>query len=223
MTSNNLLGVSFADAFTGYAVGEGGTILKTTSGGVVPVELSGFNAILDESNVKLSWETATETNNNGFFLQRKAGSVWENLNFVQGYGTSTESHSYDYTDNLAELNYRGKIYYRLKQIDYNGATDYSSPVEVTYEPKPNDFALDQNYPNPFNPTTSIKYSLPEETHIKLTIYDLLGNEVKVLVDENRPAGTYTAKFDGSELTSGIYIYRLQAGDFVSTKRMALIK
>ena len=223
MTSNNLLGVSFADAFTGYAVGEGGTILKTTSGGVVPVELSGFNAILDESNVKLSWETATETNNNGFFVQRKAGSVWENLNFVQGYGTSTESHSYEYTDNLAELNYRGKIYYRLKQIDYNGATDYSSPVEVTYEPKPNDFALDQNYPNPFNPTTSIKYSLPEETHVKLTIYDLLGNEVKVLVDENKPAGTYTAKFNGSELTSGIYIYRLQAGDFVSTKRMALIK
>jgi hypothetical protein len=142
---------------------------------------------------------------------------------VQGYGTSTESHSYEYTDNLAELNYRGKIYYRLKQIDYNGATDYLSPVEVTYEPKPNDFALDQNYPNPFNPTTSIKYSLPEETHVKLTIYDLLGNEVKVLVDENKTAGTYTAKFNGSELTSGIYIYRLQAGDFVSTKRMALIK
>lgn len=222
-TTNTLYGVVFADELTGYAVGEGGTVLKTITGGVIPVEFTSFNAKLDQSEVLLSWQTATETNNSGFFVQRKAGSGWENVGFVQGHGTSSESHDYSYTDNLIEVNYRGKVYYRLKQVDYDGSVNYSSTTEVTYEPKPNDYALDQNYPNPFNPTTSIKFSIPKGSNVKLIIYDLLGNEVETLVDEYRPAGTYSVKFNGSELTSGIYIYRLQAGEFVSTKRMALIK
>ena len=222
-TSVILFGIAFADEFTGYAVGENGTILKTVTGGVIPVELTSFKAQLEEREVRLSWQTATETNNSGFFVQRKVGSNWENIDFVQGYGTTSETHSYDYIDNLSELNYQGKVYYRLKQVDYDGGTDYSSTVEVTYEPKPNDYILDQNYPNPFNPVTSIKYSLPEGSHVKLTVYDLLGNLVETLVDEYKSAGTYSVKFNGAELTSGIYIYRLQAGEFVSTKRMALIK
>ncbi len=222
-TSNILFGITFADEMTGYAVGENGTILKTVSGGEIPVELTSFNAKLDEKEVRLSWQTSTETNNSGFFVQRKVSDVWENLNFVQGYGTTTETHNYNYIDNLSELNYTGKIYYRLKQVDYDGSTEYSPTAEVNYEPKPNDFELAQNYPNPFNPATSIKFSLPEGAQVKLTVYDLLGNEVKTLIDEYKPAGTYSVKFNGAELTSGIYIYRLQAGEFVSTKRMALIK
>ncbi len=222
-TSSMLYGITFADDQTGYAVGENGTILKTVSGGVIPVEFTSFTANVDERSVRLTWQTSTETNNSGFFVQRKVGGIWENLNFVQGYGTTSDSHSYDYIDNLSDLNYRGKIYYRLKQVDYDGSANYSSTESVIFEPKPNDFALDQNYPNPFNPSTSIKYSLPEGARVKLTIYDLLGNEVETLVDEFKPAGTYSVKFNGSELTSGIYIYRMQAGDFVSTKRMALIK
>jgi photosystem II stability/assembly factor-like uncharacterized protein len=222
-TSNTLSGVVFADELTGYAVGENGTILKTISGGVIPVELTSFNAKLEDNNVELSWQTSTETNNSGFYVQRKAGSEWENLDFVQGYGTTTEEHLYTYVDNLENLNYRGKIYYRLKQVDNDGSVEYSHIAEINYSPKPDEFALEQNYPNPFNPTTYIKYSLPEGTHVKLTVYDLLGNEVETLVDGNKPAGTYTAKFNGANLTSGIYIYRLQAGDFVSTKRMVLIK
>ena len=222
-TSVTLFGIVFADALTGYAVGENGTILKTVSGGIIPVELTSFRAQLEEREVKLSWQTVTETNNSGFFVQRKIGSHWENLDFVQGYGTTSETHSYDYLDNLSDLNYQGKVYYRLKQVDYDGGTDYSSRVEVTYEPKPNDYVLDQNYPNPFNPVTSIKYSIPEGSHVKLTVYDLLGNQVETLVDEYKSAGTYSVNFNGKELTSGIYIYRLQAGEFVSTKRMALIK
>ncbi len=218
-----LMGIAFTDELTGYAVGENGTILKTVSGGVIPVELTSFRAQLEEREVRLSWQTASETNNSGFFVQRKIGNNWENLDFVQGYGTTAEVHSYDYADNLSDVNYRGKVYYRLKQVDYDGASDYSSSVEVTYEPKPNDFVLDQNYPNPFNPETSIKYSIPEGSHVKVTVYDLLGNQVQTLVDEYKPAGTYSVKFNGAELTSGIYIYRLQAGEFVSTKRMALIK
>lgn len=222
-TSVNLFGISFADELDGYAVGENGTILKTVSGGVIPVELTSFRARIAEREVRLSWQTATETNNSGFFVQRKVGDSWENLDFVQGYGTTSETHGYSYIDNLSDLNFRGKVYYRLKQVDYDGGSEYSSTVEVSYDPKPNDFVLDQNYPNPFNPATSIKYSLPEGAHVKLTVYDLLGNQVQTLVDEFKAAGTYSVKFNGAELTSGIYIYRLQAGDFVSTKRMALIK
>ncbi len=222
-TTNTLYGVAFADELTGYAVGEGGTVLKTFTGGEIPVEFTLFNAKLEGNEVMLSWQTSTETNNSGFFIQRKAGRGWENVGFVQGYGTSTETQDYSYKDNLTELNYRGKIYYRLNQVDYDGSENYSSTTEVTYDPKPNDYALDQNYPNPFNPVTSIEYSLPKGSNVKLVVYDLLGNEVETLVDEYKPAGIYSVKFDGSELTSGIYIYRLQAGDFISTKRMALIK
>ncbi len=222
-TSATLFGITFADELTGYAVGENGTVLKTVSGGIIPVELTSFRAQLQEREIRLTWRTASETNNSGFFVQRRIGNTWENLDFIQGYGTTTEAHSYDYLDNLSDLNYQGQVHYRLKQVDYDGATDYSGTVEVTFEPKPNDYILDQNYPNPFNPVTSIKYSIPEGSHVRLTVYDLLGNQVQTLVDEFKPAGTYSVKFNGAELTSGIYIYRLQAGEFVSTKRMALIK
>ncbi len=222
-TSVTLFGIGFGDEAAGYAVGENGTILKTVSGGVIPVELTSFRAQLEEMIVRLSWHTASETNNSGFFIQRRVGNTWENLDFVQGYGTTTEAHSYVYVDNLSDLNYRGKVYYRLKQVDFDGTTDYSSSAEVTYEPKPNDYVLDQNYPNPFNPVTSIKFSIPEGSQVKLIVYDLLGNEVQTLVDEYKSPGTYSVKFNGAELTSGIYIYRFQAGEFVSTKRMALIK
>lgn len=222
-TTNTLYGIAFTDLQTGYAVGERGIILKTLSGGVIPVELKSFNAKIDGVEVRLTWITDTETNNSGFYVQRKTKNDWENLEFVQGNGTTTDSHDYDFLDNLSDLNYRGKIYYRLEQVDFDGSTSYSSTAEVTYEPKPNDYALDQNYPNPFNPITSIKFSIPRGSHVKLIVYDLLGNEVETLVDGFKPAGTYSVKFNGAELTSGIYIYRLQAGDFVSTKRMALIK
>ena len=222
-TTNNLNGVTFANEVIGYAVGDGGTILKTNSGGIIPVELTSFTANLDESSVKLSWQTSTETNNSGFYVQRKTESSWVNLNFVQGHGTTTENHKYNYIDNLEDLNHSGKIFYRLMQVDNDGSTKYSHSAEINYSSKPSEFALDQNYPNPFNPTTSIKYSLPEGVHVKLVVYDLLGNEVKILVDEYQPAGTYSAKFIGTYLTSGVYIFRLQAGEFISTKRMVLIK
>jgi len=222
-TPNTLSGVVFADELIGYAVGDGGTILKTNTGGVIPVELTSFNIRLENDRIELSWKTATEINNSGFYIQRKTQSGWEILNFVQGHGTTTEEHDYIYKDNLENLDYRGKIYYRLKQVDNDGSVQYSRTVKIDYSPKPDDFKLEQNYPNPFNPATSIKYAIPLDTHVKLTIYDLLGNEIKTLVDGYQPAGTYSVKFDGSNLTSGIYIYRLQAGDFVSTKRMVLIK
>lgn len=223
-TSSSLFDVTFANELTGYAVGENGTILKTNTGGEIPVELTSFSAKLEEKSVRISWKTATETNNRGFNIQRKTGeNKWENLVFIQGYGTTSEEHTYSYNDNLENLKYQGNIYYRLEQIDLDGSVNYSHIAEIDYSPKPEDYDLGQNYPNPFNPVTSIKYSLPEGSQVKLIVYDLLGNEVKSLVNQYEPAGSYSVKFNGANLTSGIYIYRLQAGDFISTKRMVLIK
>ena len=86
-----------------------------------------------------------------------------------------------------------------------------------------DSRLLQNYPNPFNPNTKIEYQIPELSFVTIKVYDVLGNEVRTIVNEEKAAGSYGIKFDGSGLTSGIYFYRLQAGSIVETKKMVLIK
>jgi hypothetical protein len=86
-----------------------------------------------------------------------------------------------------------------------------------------EFELYDNYPNPFNPGTTIKYELPRASHVSLTVYDILGREVSVLVNDKREAGAYEVKFDGSNLASGIYFYRIQAGSFMQTKQLLLLK
>jgi hypothetical protein len=96
-------------------------------------------------------------------------------------------------------------------------------VEEQIISHPNYFALDQNYPNPFNPSTTISYSVPETEFVTLKVYDVLGNEIASLVNEEKPAGKYEVDFNGAELSSGIYFYRLQAGSFIETKKMVLMK
>ena len=98
------------------------------------------------------------------------------------------------------------------------------PTDSGISPSPvTDFKLEQNYPNPFNPSTKINFTIPNSTFVKLTVYDAIGNEVKVLINENKLAGTYTENFDAIGLTSGIYFYKLQSGEFVETKKMMLLK
>ena len=88
---------------------------------------------------------------------------------------------------------------------------------------PTKFSLQQNYPNPFNPSTIIKFELPKASHVNLSVFDILGCEVGVLVNERRGAGVHEVKFDGSNLASGVYFYRLQAGDYVASKKMLILK
>lgn len=85
------------------------------------------------------------------------------------------------------------------------------------------FLLQQNYPNPFNPTTNIEYRISNIEFVSLKIYDVLGNEVATLVNEEKPAGTYTAEFNAARLSSGVYFYRLQAGNLLQIKKMVLMK
>ncbi len=88
---------------------------------------------------------------------------------------------------------------------------------------PNQFELFQNYPNPFNPTTTVRYTLPKESKVKIVVYNMLGEVVTVLVDDLQEAGNYEVNFEASRMASGVYIYRIQAGDFVETKKMVLMK
>ena len=200
--------------------GELAPVIILDHAGVVPVELNSFSAAVVDGFVNLKWSTATESNNRGFEVQRKAeGTSFATIGFVEGKGTTTDAQNYSFVDNSVQT---GKYQYRLKQMDLNGQSSYSNVVEVNLNP--NEFNLAQNYPNPFNPSTTINFSLAKETNVNLRVFDLLGQQVVSLVsNEFMQAGSYSYKFDASTLSSGTYIYRLEAGDFVQTKKMTLTK
>ncbi len=191
---------------------------------VVPVEFTTFNADVNNGTVVLNWSTATETNNQGFEVQRNSGNGFEALAFIQGNGTSTQSHSYSFTDNTVR---DGKYSYRLKQVDFDGTSSYSNTVDVDIA-MPKVYSLSQNYPNPFNPSTQINFSLAADSKVTLKIFDILGQEVATLLNGNLVAGAHTANFDASRLTSGVYLYRIDAAGvdgskFTSVKKMILTK
>ena len=193
---------------------------------LLPVELISFSALVNSDNVNLNWKTATEVNNNGFEVQREvrnqnseAGSQWEKIGFVHGHGNSNSPKEYSFTDK--NLTGGTNFVYRLKQIDNDGQYQYSKEVEVKVVPK--DINLLQNYPNPFNPVTEIKFTLPEAARVTLRVYNIIGQEVASLLNGIEEAGFHSAKFEGSNLPSGTYIYRLQTGSVVQTKKMLLLK
>lgn len=190
----------------------------TDSENPLPVELSSFTAINNGNEISLSWTTSSEINNKGFEVERKK-SEWKRIGFVQGYGTTTEQKHYSFTDDDLST---GVYYYRLKQIDFDGSFNYSNEIEVDINVV-SEFELEQNYPNPFNPGTVISYQLPVNSEVTLKVFDLLGKEVATLVNEEKPAGRYEAKFDGSGLTSGVYFYKLNAGGFHETNKLMLLK
>lgn len=187
----------------------------------LPVELTSFTASVTGNDVLLNWTTATETNNSGFTVERsQTQSEWIEIGFVPGFGTSTEPRTYSYTD--AGL-VAGTYYYRIKQIDFNGTYTYyelGSSVEIS---TPSVFALEQNYPNPFNPTTKIEYSIAKAGNVQLVVFNSIGEEIAVLVNETQQAGRYEINFDASRLSSGVYFYKITAGEFNSIKKMILIK
>lgn len=195
---------------------------------IVPVELVSFGAVEEKDGIMLNWVTATETNDKGFEVEKQiAGGIglgesrdiWKKIGFVEGNGTSTIGYSYSFTDKNVV---HGKYKYRLKQIDFDGSYKYSKEVEVSVNASL-EFSLEQNYPNPFNPVTIINYQLPINNFVSLKVYDTLGEEVTILVNEKKPAGSYEVKFDGSNLPSGVYIYRLTAGNYSASKKLILLK
>jgi len=186
---------------------------------MIPVELTSFSATAEKNNILLSWQTATETNNQGFEIQRSNNGEFEKIGFVPGHGTTTEIQSYIFIDENVLV---GEYSYRLKQMDYDGTTEYSTIVEVDIT-QPIEYSLSQNYPNPFNPSTTIAYSILKDGLVTLKVYDVLGKEVVTLVNEVQSAGTRNITFDASSLSSGVYYYQLVSGEFTSTKKLILMK
>ena len=146
------------------------------------------------------------------------------LAFIKGKGTSTEKSFYSYTDKSA---LSGKYYYRLKQVDFDGTYQYLKSVEIDMG-LPTNYSLDQNYPNPFNPSTTIRFALPMNAKVNIKLYNTLGQEVANIFNSDLNAGIHETTFNASNLSSGVYFYRLEArgvdgSNFVSTKRMLLMK
>ena len=187
----------------------------------IPVELAAFSISQSSEGVLLSWQTATETNNYGFQVQRADKSInnWSVIGFVPGAGTSSSPKQYSFLDTVPET---GTIYfYRLKQVDTDGSFEYS-PVRE-FKAVPNEFALAQNFPNPFNPKTTIKFELKHETYVNIEVYDLLGKKVQVLVDRNLQAGSHSVTLDASQMSAGTYFYKMSAGQYTRIRKMTLIK
>lgn len=240
-TSSHLEGTILANtsisATTGATVS--GRLLAgavTSSGAVtldantaLPVELTSFTAALNNRAVELNWKTATEVNNYGFNVERRTksedgtpvslGTSWKTLGFVQGHGNSNSPKEYSFEDKNPQV---GKLQYRLKQIDFDGAFEYSDVVEVEVR-APKQFVVYQNYPNPFNPTTNISYEIPVKSNVVIKVYDVLGSEVAVLLNEEKLPGRYQVEFKASHLPSGIYFYSINAGEYKSIKKMILLK
>ena len=187
-----------------------------------PVELTSFNADVKGNFIVLNWNTATEINNKGFEIERrKSKSIeWQDIKFIDGHGTSTTPKNYSYTDFIPDY---GSYIYRLAQQDYDGTTTFSSEVEITAGTAPKNFALSQNYPNPFNPTTVIKFDVPKESRVNISVYNLLGQFVETLTQKDYSPGTYEVNFNGENLSSGIYFYELRSGNVVLRNKMILEK
>ena len=193
---------------------------------IIPVELITFAALPKGNEVMLSWSTATEMNNMGFQVQRKVGNNnWADIAFINGSGTTSEKQNYVFTD----VNLNSGIYtYRLKQIDFDGSFEYSNEIEVDII-IPLQYSLEQNFPNPFNPETRIKYYLPFESNVKITVYNSIGEELKELINGLSNAGVHEITFNADEYSSGVYFYSIEASsidgreNFKNVKKMMVVK
>lgn len=214
------------NSFSDYAL--------TDQGNPLPVELCSFNANVFNRQADLLWTTCSEINNSGFEVERRdfnavtaAFGSWVKIGFVPGNGNSNQQIYYKYSD--LKLN-TGKYQYRLKQIDFNGNFEYhnlTAPSDVVIG-TPNVADLFQNYPNPSNPTSKVDFQIPFSAKVSLKVYDITGKEVASLLDKELVSGFYTTDFNGSNLASGVYFYRLIANSnngnsFSKTMKLILVK
>lgn len=216
---------AYGDSLAAYSRHPLKVVVMPRTNTVIPVELSSFRVRLNASLVRLEWTTATESNNYGFEVERRSTGeeVWRKIGFVKGHGTTQLAHGYHFADSQAQP---GENSYRLKQIDLDGGFTYSAVVSVMLQ-VPSKLELAQNYPNPFNPGTGIAFTLPDgagEQRVRLAIFNLLGQKIRTLVDGTLEAGHHGVHWDGYDdhghnVVSGAYLYRLQMGSEVLTRKM----
>jgi hypothetical protein len=200
----------------------------------VPAELSGFAGdVTLDGDVALSWSVPSQTSNLGWEVHRSLdGKIFVRIgNLVPGDGTTDVFRQYEFIDTTLPV--AEEVHYYLRQVDLDGSSTRSQIISVALDgilpPVPTAFALNQNYPNPFNPETTIEFGLAADSHVKLVVYDLAGQVVRTLIAGDRmQAGHYTAQWDGMnssgvKVGSGVYLYRLSAGEFVEMKKMTLLQ
>ena len=205
-------------------------IFRNDLPGAIPVNLTLFYSKVSNNSITINWETATELNNKGFYIERRKDddiieSDFKEITFIEGKGNSTEMYQYSYIDkNLAS----GKYSYRLKQIDFDGTVNYSFVIESEIQ-VPKNFELSYNYPNPFNSSTNINFAIPNNCNVSIIFYNILGEQVLSINFGELIAGYYNYKFDASEYSSGVYFYSIIANEinsnnkFTKVHKMLLLK
>ncbi|MBP9122549.1 MAG: T9SS type A sorting domain-containing protein [Ignavibacteriaceae bacterium] len=188
---------------------------------VVPVEFVSFSATSQNGKVDLAWQTASETNNKGFEVERSLDNKnFTVVGYVDGRGTTTQTSVYNFSD---KFDVNGTVYYRLKQIDFDGTTAFSNTIEVESN-LITGFEMFQNYPNPFNPSTTIKFTVAETGMASLKVFNVTGELVANLFNQTVEKGTvYTVNFDASKLNSGVYFAQLSQGSNVKNIKLILNK
>jgi len=209
--------------------GDGASTYEECGDDITPVEMLGFNGIVRHDGIELYWETATETNNSGFQVQRRnmGDNEWNQIAFVSGSGNSVTNKYYNFVDKNVKPS--ATYQYQIRQIDNDGTVSCKSTdvVTVTYD-NVGDLTLYQNMPNPFTALTNISFYLPNSAKAKLEIVDILGNTIKVLNNSTLDAGKHDFRWDskdefGNDVSNGTYLYRLVVGDQVRTAKMTLMK
>ncbi len=200
--------------------------------GALPVELASLTAKAIANNVNVTWTTVSETSTLGFYVERgtsKTGPFTAISSLIAGAGTSLAQHNYSYADNNVSS---GTYYYRVHEVDKNGAGTYSSVITITVASVlgvreeggvPTAFKLGQNYPNPFNPTTDIEFSIKDAAFTTLKVYNAIGQEIATLANGMMQPGNYVATWNAGAAPSGVYFYRLLSGSNVSVQRMMMMK
>ncbi|MCB2204510.1 Omp28-related outer membrane protein [bacterium] len=213
--------MNIVQAFQKPLTGTGGALT------LIPVEMISFNAKQIDDGVRLAWRTAKEDNNRGWYVERRTvGGDWQDLGFVEGYGTTTDQQAYEYTDHSVAMDQ--KYDYRLRQIDFDGSMEYSSVARVYVAPTPTETRLLPNYPNPFNPATTVAVEMAQEGPMTVEVYDMLGRRISTLADGNYSAGLHTFEWNGTDeqgvaVESGIYFARFTTAGFTQTRQMQMTK
>ncbi|MDY0083985.1 MAG: YCF48-related protein, partial [Ignavibacteriaceae bacterium] len=206
--------------YLAYGVGPLGYIVTYLDTSIIPVELVEFTVKQINNHILIKWITATETNNYGFEIFRSIDlDNWIKIGFVPGYGTTTETQNYSFIDN--RLNDE-KIYYKLKQLDLDGSFYFSEIINANIQIQ--NFELKQNYPNPANPITNISFSIPHKSFVKINLYSINGEHIKELIKEEKERGIYNLEINLSNLSSGVYFYRMITDNgYQSTQKLIILK
>ncbi|MBL7136328.1 MAG: T9SS type A sorting domain-containing protein [Candidatus Marinimicrobia bacterium] len=199
----------------------------------LPVTLSSFTAKNRSGGVLLEWVTESEIENLGFLIEKQildAGYWTEIASYLsntalEGHGSTTEAHEYQFTDSAVQP---GVTYeYRLGDVDYSGKVTWHDKIEIKVKAEdgkiPTEFGLQRAYPNPFNPTTTISYQLASASFVKISIYDVRGKLVEILVNEQKDRGSYSVVWDAGGLSSGTYLYKIAAGEYTGVNKCLLIR